>query len=131
MERQNYSTGTPWEAIAGYSRAVRVGAMVFVSGTTATDTEGTIHHPNDAYGQAVYIYQKIAASLQAVQSSLRDVVRTRVYITRSEDVQAVIKAHHEFFESIRPANTLVVVAALAAPEMLVEIEVDAVIADSL
>jgi len=129
MERQTYSTGTPWEAMAGYSRAVRVGPFVYVSGTTASDASGQIQHPGDLYGQAVYIYTKIEASLQAVGARLQDVVRTRVYITQMDDWQQATRAHHEFFQEIRPANTLVEVSRLATPEMLVEIEVDAYVGE--
>ena len=127
--RKLISTGTPWEAIAGYSRAVRVGSSIYVSGTTETDTTGQVHHPNDAYRQAVYIFKKIEVALQEANASLNDVVRTRVYVTNMDDIQQVTKAHHEFFENIRPANTLVEVSRLAAPEMLVEIEVDAVVSE--
>jgi enamine deaminase RidA (YjgF/YER057c/UK114 family) len=127
LERRQVSSGTPWESIAGYSRAVRVGDFVYISGTTASDEQGQIQAPGDLYGQAVYIFQKIEAALQAVGASLTDVVRTRVYVTRMDDWQQVTKAHHEFFHTIRPANTLVEVSRLAAPEMLVEIEVDAVV----
>jgi enamine deaminase RidA (YjgF/YER057c/UK114 family) len=125
MTRRQISTGTPWEAIAGYSRAVRVGSFIYVSGTTATDTTGQILHIDDAYGQMVYALKKIEAALKELDSSLQDVVRTRVYITDMDDIEQVTKAHCEFFETIRPANTLVEVSRLAAPEMLVEVEVDA------
>jgi enamine deaminase RidA (YjgF/YER057c/UK114 family) len=127
MERQLFSSGTPWEARAGYSRAVRVGVLVFVSGTTAADETGQIQHPDDAYAQAVYIYKKIEASLQALNANLTHVVRTRVYVVDMGCIEQVIQAHHEFFEHIRPANTLVEVNRLATPDMLVEIEVDAVV----
>lgn len=127
MERIHISTGTPWEAIAGYSRAVRVGSMVYVSGTTAIDEQGRIQHPGDPYGQVVYILKKIEAALVAAGAQLADVVRTRVYIVNLDYVEPVVKAHGEFFQTIRPANTLVAVSGLATPEMLVEIEVDAVV----
>lgn len=127
QERQLFSTGTPWEAKAGYSRAVRVGALVYVSGTTAADASGQIQHPGDAYAQAVYIYKKIETSLQALNANLTHVVRTRVYVTDMNCIEQVIQAHHEVFEHICPANTLVEVSRLATPEMLVEIEVDAVV----
>jgi enamine deaminase RidA (YjgF/YER057c/UK114 family) len=130
MERKHISTGTPWEAIAGYSRAVRVGPFIFVSGTTAADETGQIHHPGDLYGQAVYIFKKIETSLHAAGASLKDVVRTRVYVTQMDNWQQVTKAHHEFFGDIRPANTLVEISRLATPDMLVEIEVDAVVAEA-
>lgn len=127
MERQQFSTGTPWESIAGYSRAVRVGPFVYVAGTTASNAEGEIQHLGDLYGQTVYVLEKIEAALQAIDAHLRDVVRTRVYITNMDNWQQATKAHGEFFGEIRPANTLVEVSRLALPEMLVEIEVDAVV----
>ncbi|MBF2001521.1 MAG: RidA family protein [Synechococcales cyanobacterium M58_A2018_015] len=127
MERQQISSGTPWEAIAGYSRAVRVGPFVYVAGTTASDASGTIQHPGQPYEQAVYILRKIEAALIAVNAELAHVVRTRVYLTNMNDWDAIAKAHGEYFGSIRPANTLVEVSRLATPEMLVEIEVDAVV----
>ncbi|MBD2462476.1 RidA family protein [Oscillatoria sp. FACHB-1407] len=130
MERKLVSTGTPWEAIAGYSRVVRVGPFVYVSGTTAADTNGQIQHPGDVYGQATYIYRKIEASLQSVGATLKDVVRTRVYLTNMDEWQQSTRAHHDFFSEIRPANTLVEVSRLATADMLVEIEVDAVIANA-
>ncbi|MDX2216014.1 MAG: RidA family protein [Oculatellaceae cyanobacterium bins.114] len=130
MERKLVSTGTPWEAIAGYSRAVRVGPFVYISGTTAADATGQIQHPGDVYGQASYIYQKIEAALQAVGATLQDVVRTRVYVTDMDEWRQVTQAHHDFFSEVRPANTLVEVSRLATPDMLVEIEVDALIASA-
>jgi enamine deaminase RidA (YjgF/YER057c/UK114 family) len=127
MERKQISTGTPWEAIAGYSRVVRVGSFVYVSGTTASDATGQIQCPGDLYGQAVYVLKKIETALQAVDAALEHVVRTRVYVTQIDDWEQVTKAHSEFFHAIRPANTLVEVSRLATPDMLVEIEVDAVV----
>jgi enamine deaminase RidA (YjgF/YER057c/UK114 family) len=127
MTRRQISTGTPWEAIAGYSRAVRVGSLIYVSGTTAANTTGQILHVNDAYGQMVFILKRIEAALQQLDSSLQDVVRTRVYVTNMDDIEQITKAHCEFFGTIRPANTLVEVSRLAAPDMLVEVEVDAVV----
>lgn len=129
MKRQNFSSGTPWESIAGYSRAVRVGASVFVSGTTASDSAGQIQHLGDPHGQAIYIYQKIEGALQAVGATLADVVRTRVYVTNKSAIEPVMNAHHQVFHAIRPANALVEVSGLAVPEMLVEIEVDAIVAE--
>jgi len=102
-----------------------VGALVYVSGTTASDATGQIQHPGDLYGQSVYVFQKIEAALNGLGASLTDVVRTRVYITNMNDWEQVTKAHIEFFDAIRPANTLVEVSRLATPDMLVEIEVDA------
>lgn len=128
MNRQNVSTGTPWEAIAGYSRAVRVGPFVYVAGTTATDASGQISSM-DPYQQTRHILQKVSDALAAVGASLEHVVRTRVYVTNMADFAEVAKAHGEVFAEIRPANTLVEVSRLAIPEMLVEIDVDAVVPD--
>lgn len=130
MDRQQISTGTPWEAIAGYSRAVRVGPFIFVSGTTATDANGQITHLNDPYGQTRQILKKIETALQDLGAELQNVVRTRVYITNMGDWEHIAKAHHESFHAIRPANTLVEVSRLATPDMLVEIDVDAIIPDA-
>jgi enamine deaminase RidA (YjgF/YER057c/UK114 family) len=130
VERTQISTGTPWEAKAGYSRVVKVGPFVYVSGTTASDRSGQIQHVGDAYGQATYVYRKIEAALQSVNAAMQDVVRTRVYVTDMNNLESVVKAHHDFFSEIRPANTLVEVSKLATPEMLVEIEVDAVIVEA-
>ncbi len=125
MNRQIISSGSLWESLAGYARAVRIGRHLWISGTTASD-ENT--HPvaiGDAYGQARYIFQKIERALQQGGGSLRDVVRTRIYLTNQADWQAVARAHAEFFGEIRPTNTLVVVAALIGSEYLVEIEAEA------
>ncbi|MEO1146733.1 MAG: RidA family protein [Cyanobacteria bacterium J06638_22] len=130
MQRQVYSTETPWEERAGYSRAVRLGAFIFVSGTTAIDANGQVQHPGDLHGQAVYIYRKIEGALQALGATLADVVRTRVYITDMRQWEQATRAHHEFFSTVRPANTLVEVSALATPDMLVEIEVDAMVQET-
>jgi enamine deaminase RidA (YjgF/YER057c/UK114 family) len=126
MQRQLISSGTPWEALAGYSRAVRAGNQVYVSGTTASDASGAVQHPGDAAGQARYILNKIAAALAEAGASLEDVVRTRIFIRDIGDWEAVARAHGEIFGSIRPANTLVR-AEMIAPEMLVEIEAVAII----
>ena len=126
MERQNYSTGTPWEAAVGYSRAVRVGPFVFVSGTTASDEQGRVQG-DDPYAQAVYIFRKIETSLHAVGATLADVVRVRMFVTDMTRWADVGRAHGEFFGPVRPVSTLVEVAALVDPAHLVEIEVDAVI----
>jgi enamine deaminase RidA (YjgF/YER057c/UK114 family) len=127
MARQNIDSGTSWEAVAGYSRAVRVGDYVFVSGTTAHDASGELHGGDDAYAQAVYVLKKIDGALAQVGASLQDVVRTRVYVVRLEDWREVARAHGEVFGAIRPANTLVQVAGLVEGGPLVEIEADAVI----
>lgn len=126
MERQNISSGTPWEALAGFSRAVRVGNTVWVAGTTASDADGALQGGDSAYGQTRYILEKIAAALREAGASLQDVVRTRVFVARLEDWQDVARAHGEVFSQIRPANTLVQVAGLIEGR-LVEIEADAII----
>ncbi|GAB4551321.1 MAG: RidA family protein [Anaerolineae bacterium] len=125
MARQNISSGTTWEASAGYSRAVRMGNLIWVSGTTAADENTQPVAVGDAYGQTMYIFRKIERALHQAGATLKDVVRTRTYITNGEDTEAVSRAHGEIFGEIRPANTLIVVAALVGTEYLVEIEVDA------
>jgi enamine deaminase RidA (YjgF/YER057c/UK114 family) len=127
MARQNIDSGTSWEALAGFSRAVRVANHVFVSGTTAHDSQGQLHGGDDAYAQAVYILNKINAALEQLGASLQDVVRTRVYVVRLDDWRDVARAHGEVFGTIRPANTLVQVAGLVDDGPLVEIEADALI----
>ena len=126
MTRQNIGSGTPWEALTGYSRAVRVGNHVYVSGTTASDANGTVQHLGDAGGQARYILNKIAAALSEAGAGLEHVVRTRMFVRDIADWEAVARAHGEFFSAIRPASTLVT-AHMIEPEMLVEIEVEAYI----
>jgi enamine deaminase RidA (YjgF/YER057c/UK114 family) len=126
MARQNYSSGTPWERIAGYSRAVRVGNLVYVAGTTASDEEGNLFGGDDPHAQAVYILRKIRHSLEQVGASLEDVVRTRVYLANVDHWEPVARAHGEVFEKIRPVNTLFAVGALVAGR-LVEIDADAVV----
>ncbi len=125
--RRLVSSGTVWEKRFGYSRAVRVGPFVFVAGTTAVDENGTVIGPNDPYAQAVFIYQKIDRALQAAGSSLGDVVRVRTFVTDIARWEDVARAQGEVFAEIRPAATLVEVTALVKPELLVEIEVDAVV----
>src|SRR6266516_3469529 len=128
MQRQLISSNTPWERMAGYSRAVRVGDAVYVAGTTASDAEGNIQHPGDAAGQAIYIFRKIEAALVEAGASLADVVRTRMFVRNIEDWEAVGRAHGSVFAEIRPASTLLQATPIT-PEMLVEIEVDAVITE--
>lgn len=127
MERVNYSSGSKWEDIVGYSRAVKVGNVVEVTGTVASGDDGNVVGNNDAYTQTKYIYQKIEKVLARAGATMKDVVRVRMFVTDIARWQEYGKAHSEFFKSIKPCNTMVEVKALIEPEYLVEIEATAII----
>jgi enamine deaminase RidA (YjgF/YER057c/UK114 family) len=129
MKRENFSTGTPWEPRVGYSRVVRIGPFVYVSGTTATDEHNEIVGGTDPYEQAKQALRNVETALKMAGASLESVVRTRLFVRDIEHWAAIGHAHSEYFGNVRPATTMVEVSALVRPEMLVEIEAEAVVGE--